>query len=98
MLKNNKFEKEIKNLIIYKKALYQSNFINESELLESLKPLISTDTIWKSHALLLLGDYFVDKKEYIKAKEFYLQILNAKGLHKNFYNHARAQLILISND
>ena len=34
ILKNNKFEKELENLIIFKKALFQSNFINESELLK----------------------------------------------------------------
>ena len=59
VIENNIFEKEEKNLIIFKKALFQSNFIDESELLEVLKPLINTDTAWKPHALLLLGDYFV---------------------------------------
>ena len=82
VLKNNKFEKEIKNLIIFKKALFQSNFVSELELLEAVKPLINTDTIWKPHALLLLGDFFASKKEYVKAKEFYMQILSLKNLHK----------------
>ena len=39
ILKNNNFEKETRNLLIYKKALLSSNFVNESELLESIKPL-----------------------------------------------------------
>ena len=58
MLKDKKFEDEIKNLIIFKKAIYESNFVSESELLETLKPLINSGTIWKPHALLLLGDYY----------------------------------------
>ena len=40
LLKNNKYEKEIKDLIIFKKFLFQSNFIDESELLEGLKVAI----------------------------------------------------------
>ena len=98
VLENNKFENEIKNLIIFKKALFQSNFVSELELLEAVKPLINTETIWKPHALLLLGDYFASKKEYLKAKEFYMQILSLKNLHKELYNHARSQLIFITNE
>jgi predicted negative regulator of RcsB-dependent stress response len=98
VLENNKFEKEVKNLIIFKKALFQSNFVSELELLDAVKPLINTETVWKPHALLLLGDYFASKKEYLKAKEFYVQILSLKNLHNELYNHARSQLIFITND
>ena len=98
LLDNNKFEKEIKNLLIYKKALFNSNFISESELLEDIKPLLNTETLWKPHALLLVGDYFLSKKEYIKAKEFYTQILLIKNLQKYFYEQARSKLVFISND
>ena len=98
VIENNKFEKEVKNLIIFKKALFQSNFVSELELLDAVKPLINTETVWKPHALLLLGDYFASKKEYLKAKEFYVQILSLKNLHNELYNHARSQLIFITND
>ena len=98
VIENNKFEKEVKNLIIYKKAIFQSNFVSELELLDTVKPLITTETVWKPHALLLLGDYFVYKKEYLKAKEFYVQILSLRNLHKELYNQARSQLIFITND
>ena len=43
---NNRFDKETKNLIIFKKALFESNFVNELDLLMSLKPLINENTIW----------------------------------------------------
>ena len=98
LLENNKFEKELRNLLIYKKALFNSNFVNESELLESTKPLLNTETLWKPHALLLLGDYFVSKGEYIKAIEFYQEIFTINNLHKDLYNHARSQLAIISNE
>ena len=98
LLDNNKFEKEVKNLLIYKKALFNSNFINESKFLEDIKPLLNAETLWKPHALLLIGDYFVSKKEYIKAREFYIQIFSINNLQKDFYDQARSKLVFITND
>ena len=97
ILENNNFEKEVRNLLIYKKALFNSNFITESELLEDIRPLINNDTLWKPHALLLLGDYFVYKKEYLKAKEFYKQIISMNNLQKDLYDQAIFQLSQITN-
>ena len=98
LLSNNKFEKEVINLLIYKKALFNSNFISESKLLNDIQPLLNTETLWKPHALLLMGDYFVSKKDYIKAKEFYGQILLIKNLQRKFYDQPRSKLLLITND
>ena len=98
ILEHNKFEEEVKNLIIFKKSLFQSNFKNEAELLKSIKPLMNNETLWKPHALLLLGDYFVFNKEYLKAEEFYVQILSLKNLQKEMYEIARSRLVLIAND
>ena len=85
-------------MIIFKKALFESNFVNESDLLMSLKPLINENSIWKPHALLLLGDFFYSKKEFQKAKEIYSQILLLKNINQQFYNQARIQLALMLND
>jgi len=60
--------------------------------------LIKSETLWKPHALLLLGDYYVFKKEYIKAKEFYFEILSTKNLQKEFYEKARQNLALVADD
>jgi len=100
VLNNNKFDKEIKNLLIYKKALFSSNYVNESELLNNLSPILKgkEDSAWKPQALLLLGDYFVSKNEHVKATEFYLQILSTKNLQEGLYAHARSQLALINNE
>ena len=98
ILENNKFDKEVKNLIILKKVLSKENFINESELLEGLNPLLSSESLWKPHALLFIGDYFFFNKEYLKAKDFYTQILNIKKLHKDLYEQAKSQIALINND
>ena len=98
LLKNNKFSKEVRNLLVYKKALLNSNFVDESELLESIRPLLNTETLWHPHGLILLGDYFVSKGEYIKAREFYQKIFAIKNLEKDFYYHASSQLALIVNE
>jgi len=98
ILDNNKLPSELEHLLIYKKILLKSDLIKETEMLESLKPLLSDKNAWKPHALLLLGDYFVSKKEYIKAIEFYQKIFTINNLHNDLYNHARSQLVLISNE
>ena len=98
LLKDGNFDKEVENLIIFKKALFKSNYSDEIELLDTLKPIINGDSVWKPHALFLLGDYFVYKKEFLKAKEFYLQILTLKNLHKEFYEEAQLQLSFIENE
>ena len=98
LLENNNFEKELRNLLIYKKSLFSSNSVDETELLEITKPLLSTDTLWKPHALLLLGDYFMSKEENIKAKEFYQEILSMNNLNKDLYNQAKSQLAIINHE
>jgi len=95
ILKNNKFEKEIRNLVIFKKALVQANFVNEVELIENLNPLINSETLWKSHALLLLGDYFHAKEDFLKAKENYLKILSLSDVD-NLHEQAKFRLQLNS--
>ena len=98
LLTNNKFSKEERNLLIYKKALLNSNFVNESEMLESIKPLLNKETFWKPHGLLLLGDYFASKGENIKAVEFYQKMFTINNLHKDLYNYAQSQLTIILNE
>ena len=98
LLENNNFEKELRNLLIYKKSLFSSNSVSETELLKTIKPLLNTDTLWKPHALLLLGDYFMSKGENIKSREFYQQILSMNNLHKDLYDQAKSQLVIINHE
>ena len=75
LIKKTNLDTEIKNLIIYKKALFNSNFVTENNLLKILNPIINSESIWKSHALYLLAEFFYSKGEKQKAKEFFNQIL-----------------------
>ena len=75
LINETNLDKEIKNLIIYKKALFNSDFSSENDLLKILNPIINSESIWKSHALYLMAEYFYDKDEKEKAKEFFKNIL-----------------------
>ena len=68
-------DEEIKNLIIYKKALFNSDFSTENDLLQILNPIINSESIWKSHSLYLLAEYFYSKNQKQKAREFFNKIL-----------------------
>ena len=68
-------DKEIKNLIIYKKALFNSDHSNENDLLQILNPIINSESIWKPHSLYLMAEYFYSNNQKQKAKEFFNQIL-----------------------
>ena len=76
-------EKEIKNLVIYKKALFNSDFESENNLIKILNPIINSDSIWKSHALYLMGEYFYYKNHKQKSKEFFNQILTLENSNPN---------------
>ena len=75
LINKTNLDDEIKNLNIYKKGLFNSNFASENELLQILNPIINNDNIWKSHALYLVAEYFYAKGENQKAKEFFNKIL-----------------------
>ena len=75
LINQTNLDTEIKNLIIYKKALFNSDFTTENNLLKILNPIINSESIWKSHALYLLGEFFYAKNEKQKAKEFFNQTL-----------------------
>ena len=75
LIENTKLDKEIRDLIIYKKGLFNADFETENNLMVILKPVINSDSIWKSHALYLMGEYFVYKDQKQKAKEFFDKII-----------------------
>ena len=85
-------EEEIKNLIIYKKALFNSNTIEENELIKLLNPIINSNSIWKSHSLYLIAEFFYSKNEIQKSKEFFNQILNLEIANQEIQLEAQKRL------
>ena len=72
-------DNEIKNLVIYKKALFNADQSSEGDLLNLLNPLINSKSVWKSHALYLMAEYFYAKDQNQKAKEFFNQIIGLEN-------------------
>ena len=85
-------DKEIKNLVIYKKALFNSDQTQESDLLNILNPLINSESVWKSHALYLMGEYFFSKDQKQKSKEFFNQIANLEDANSDIKLQAQKRL------
>tara|TARA_B100000886_G_scaffold229556_1_gene160103 strand:- start:2150 stop:2794 length:645 start_codon:yes stop_codon:yes gene_type:complete len=85
-------DNEIKNLIIYKKGLYNADQVSENELLEILNPIIKSESIWSSHALYLLAEYFYSKNQKLKSKEFFIQIINLKKSNPSLVTEAQKRL------
>ena len=85
-------DKEIKNLVIYKKALFNADTAQESELLNMLNPLIKSESVWKSHALYLMAEYFYSKDQKQKSKEFFNQIVNLQDANQDIKIESQKRL------
>ena len=85
-------ENEIKNLIIYKKGLFNADFANENELLDILNPIIKSESVWNSHALYLMAEYYFAKNEKQKSKEFFNQIVSLENSNSKIKLEAQKRL------
>ena len=85
-------KKEIKNLIVYKKGLYNADDASESELLNMMGALINSESIWSSHALYLMAEFFYSKKELQKSKEFFKKIINLENSNEDIRIKAQKRL------
>ena len=92
LIKNTSLDSEIKNLIIYKKALYNADNAQESDLLNMLNPLINSKSVWKSHSLYLMAEYFYANNQKQKAKEFFNQIINLENSNPDLKLQAEKRL------
>ena len=85
-------EDEIRNLIIYKKGLYNADHSDENELLNILNPLINSESVWKSHALYLMAEFFYSKDEKQKSKEFFNEIIILENANEDLIMKAQKRL------
>ena len=92
IIKKTDIENEIKNLIIYKKALYNSDNINENDLINILNPILNSESVWKSHSLYLLAEYFLSKNEKQKSKEFLVQIIELENANPKIKVEAQKRI------
>ncbi len=93
----NSLEKDDLNLLKLKKAIYISDSADEKDLLKMLNPIINSDSVWKYKSLKLLGDYYFNKKEYIKAKQYYSKILTLEDPSIDL-SYINRKIKIIEND
>ena len=92
LIKETSLDSEIKNLILYKKALYNADGAQESDLLKMLNPLINSNSVWKSHSLYLMAEYFYSNNQKQKAKEFFNQIISLENSNLDIRLQAEKRL------
>ena len=92
LIEKTSLDKEIKNLVIYKKALFNADQAEESDLLNILNPIINSESVWKSHALYLMAEYFYSKDQKQKAKEFFNQIISSENPNSDIKLEAEKRL------
>ena len=84
--------KEIRNLIIFKKGLFNADEADENELLNILNPLINSDSVWSSHALHLIAEFFYSKNQFQKSKEFFMKIIELDNANEDIKIEAQKRL------
>ena len=92
LIKDTSLDTEITNLIIYKKALLNADNAKESDLLNMLNPLINSKSVWKSHSLYLMAEYFYANSQKQKAKEFFNQIIALENSNPDIRRQAEKRL------
>tara|TARA_X000000368_G_scaffold367765_1_gene315308 strand:+ start:50 stop:691 length:642 start_codon:yes stop_codon:yes gene_type:complete len=92
LIEKTTLDKEIKNLVIYKKALFNADQFKEGELLNILNPIINSESVWKSHALYLMAEYFYSGNQNQKAKEFFNQIISLENSNPDIRLQAEKRL------
>jgi hypothetical protein len=92
LIEKTSLDEEIKNLVIYKKALFNADQAQESDLLNILNPLINSKSVWKSHALYLMAEYFYSKDQKQKSKEFFNQIASLEDANPDIKLQAQKRL------
>ena len=81
-----------KYLNIYKKTLFNADFVSEQELLSIINPVLKEENAWKSHALYLMAEYYYENKQFNKSKEFYNNIIFLKDGNQNIKLEAKIRL------
>ena len=92
LINDTSLDSEINNLIIYKKALYNADIAQEGDLLNMLNPLINSKSVWKSHSLYLMAEYFYANNQKQKAKEFFNQIIALENSNPDIMLQAEKRL------
>ena len=90
---NQNFNRTSQEVINLDQCNLQTNDLrDENELLKILNPLMNSKTVWKTHALYLIAEYYYSKNEKIKSKEFFNKILTSESTNQDIIKKAQKRL------
>jgi hypothetical protein len=92
LIEDTPLDKDINNLVIYKKALFNADQAQESDLLNILNPIINSKSVWRSHALYLMAEFFYSENQKQKSKEFFNQIISLENPNSDIKLQAEKRL------
>ena len=92
IINESSLDEETRNLNLFKKGLFNSDFANENELLDILNPLIKSESIWKPHALYLMAEYYLANNQKQKSKEFFELLANLESTSQKIKTEAQKRL------
>ena len=73
-------------------SLLNLDNFTENQMLETLNPVINSDSVWKAHGLLLMAEFYLDKKELIKSKEFFTKVSEIENLNQSIKQDVQKKL------
>ena len=83
---------DIRHFLIKASTSNNADTINEGQILEILNPVINSKSVWKSHALYLIAEYFYSKGEKQKSKEFFSQIITLENANLDILKETQKRL------
>ena len=69
-------KKDLVQLNLYKKVLFNADILSENELLSMIDPILNTENPWQSHSLYLLAEYYYSKGNKEKSLNYYKTIIS----------------------
>ena len=57
-----------------------------------LNPIINSESVWKSHALFLMAEYFYAKDQKQKSKEFFNKIISLENSNPDIKSESERRL------
>ena len=84
------------NLLRLKKAIFISNTSKEQDMLDLLNPIINSNSVWRLQSLKFLADYYFSLKQFKKAEQYNLSLLDSDDDSIN-HNEIKRKIQLIKN-
>ena len=83
-IKDDRIDKNYRDLFRIKKAILIFDYSKENEIFNLLNPSDFKNSPWRIMSLEILADFYISQKEEKKAKDLYQEALNVKNIPEIF--------------